>query len=317
MAYVSDVSPEQILDIAEGVYHRGSLTQEQAAEYLGISGKYAERIAKVAQNLHLIENRGGVYYPTEKTRDAAIATKDQRQIIFKNLIVSFKPFVLFCYYLSKGNDVEEAARKVRVVSSLESGQPTVLKALKWWGSYAGVLAKSEDGSLKIEYSPDEYHDEIYIRTLLRATQDKFNANMFVPYKIGDEAYAFLSEEDLELLVKALTTYSLEPANSINDSSKVFESFLRKLGRDLNIDLTNLNGILRIASRLQQEGSVLTEHRQMCEFLSAFRNPANHGVQKSILEYWKIEKDSALEVILLFLTALRSIYHFTKKNDLML
>jgi hypothetical protein len=56
---------------------------------------------------------------------------------------------------------------------------------------------------------------------------------------------------------------------------------------------------------------------MSEFLSAFRNPADHGIHKEILEHWVVEKDSSREVVLLFLTAMRSYYRFAINKELIL
>jgi hypothetical protein len=115
----------------------------------------------------------------------------------------------------------------------------------------------------------------------------------------------------------LTKYGQNPKDAINYSGQAFESFLRHIGNLKDVDLTKKNGILEVANELKGKNVILEEHRKMSEFLSAFRNPADHGIHKEILEHWVVEKDSSLEVVLLFLTAMRSYYGYALNKELIL
>ena len=106
-----------------------------------------------------------------------------------------------------------------------------------------------------------------------------------------------------------------PSNSIDDAAGSFESYLRRIGSQNGIDLSKANGIDEIGQVLgsKENNLILLEHKKMCSFISTFRNPAIHKVHKEILDHWQIEKDSAIEIILLILTCTRSIHYYVKEK----
>jgi hypothetical protein len=313
--YLTDIPPEQIVEVAEGVYHKGKMNLKEITRYLGVVEPYAKRIARMALQLRILQESDGFYQILADAKDLALASTDQRQIVFKKFIVDFEPFVLFCYYLLKGNSLEDASRKVSVICEIKAKPRVILRTLQSLGFYSNLL-KQEDGKIIVDMDEKKL-EETYIRELLRATQDVFNASLFIAYKVGDEIFDYLEREDRRLLVDALTKYNQAPKDAINYSGQAFESFLRHVGKEEGIDLKKANGILQLANELKGNGKILEEHRKMSEFLSAFRNPADHGINKEILEHWIVEKDSSLEVVLLFLTSIRSYYKFTKYGDLIL
>jgi hypothetical protein len=314
--YLSDVSPELIIEAAEGVYQKGKMNLSEITRYLDIVDPYAVRVTRMAAQLGILEEREGSYQVSIAAKDLAVASLSQRSSVFKTFIADFKPFVLFCYYLLRDNDMEAASRKVSVVCDIKANPNVVLKTLRSFGTYSGLLKEESRGKFIVEMK-EEKLEEAYVQELLKATQDVFNANLFIAYKIGDEIFGFLEKEDRRSIVDSLTRYYQNPKDALNYSGQAFESFLRHLGSQRNVDLRNRNGILEIANELKGKGVILEEHRKMSEFLSAFRNPADHGINKEILEHWVIEKDSSLEVVLLFLTAIRSYYRFANKRELIL
>jgi hypothetical protein len=314
--YLSDVPPEQIIEVAEGVYQKGKMQLDEIIKYLDIVEPYCNRIVRMAIQLGILEEQEGVYQVSTEAKDLAVASIDQRPTVFKRFIADFKPFVLFCYYLLRENAVEVASRKVGVVCDIRANPNVILKTLRSLGIYSGLLKEESNGKFIIDMD-ERRLEETYIRELLKATQDVFNANLFIAYKVGDEIFGYLEREDRRLIVESLTKYSQNPKDAINYSGQAFESFLRHIGNLKNVDLTKKNGILEVANELKGKDVILEEHRKMSEFLSAFRNPADHGIHKQILEHWVVEKDSALEVVLLFLTAMRSYYRFALNRELIL
>jgi len=314
--YITDVPAEQMIEVAEGVYQKGSMHLDNVKRYLDVVEPYAVRIVKMASQLGILEEQNGTYQVCTEAKDLAVASIDQRQVVFEKFLVDFEPFVLFCYYLLRENTLEDASRKVGVVCEIGAGQRVILRALRGWGSYARLLKETKDGKITVEMEEKKL-EEIYVRELLKATQDVFNANLFIAYKVGDEIFDYLERPDRHLLVDALTKYGQTPKDAINYSAQAFESFLRHLGYMKGVDLKKATGILQIASEFKGKSLILEEHRKMCEFLSAFRNPAGHGISKEILEHWTVEKDSALEIVLLFLTVIRSYHRYTVHQELIL
>lgn len=314
--YLTDIPAEQIVEVAEGVYQKGIMQFNEITKYLGVVEPYARRIVKMATQLGILEEHDGAYHVSTEAKDLGVASINQRPAVFKKFIADFKPFVLFCYYLLRENTLEVASRKVRVVCEIGASPSVVLKTLRGLGSYADLLRVDPSGKITVEMEEKKL-EETYIRELLKATQDVFNANLFIAYKVGDEIFSYLEREDRRLIVESLTKYGQVPKDAINYSGQAFESFLRHIGNLKGVDLRKKNGILEIANELRGQEMILEEHRKMSEFLSAFRNPADHGINKEVLEHWVVEKDSSLEVVLLFLTALRSYYRFIIHNDLIL
>lgn len=314
--YVTDIPAEQMIEVAEGVYQKGTMKLDEITSYLGVVGPYATRITRMACQLGVLLEKSGLYSVSQEAKDLAVASMNQRPIVFKKFLVDFEPFVLFCYYVLRNNTLDDASRKVRVVCEIGAGERVIQRSLKGWGLYAGLLKKIKDGRLEVEMEEKKL-EEIYIRELLKATQDVFNANLFIAYKVGDEIFEFLERADRRLFVDALTKYGQEPKDAISHSAQAFESFLRHLGHQKGVNLRKATGILQIASNFKGNLLILEEHRKMSEFLSAFRNPAGHGISKEVLEHWTVEKDSALEVVLLFLTVIRSYYRYMVYQELIL
>jgi hypothetical protein len=313
--YITDVPAEQMIEVAEGAYQKGTMKLEDITEYLDVVKPYATRIVKMASQLGILEEQNGIYNVCSEAKDLAIASIDQRPFVFKKFLVDFEPFVLFCYYLLRENPLEDASRKVGVVCEVGATSKVISRALRGWGSYSKLLKETKEG-IAVEMEEKKL-EEIYVRELLKATQDVFNANLFIAYKVGDEIFDYLEKQDRHLLVEALTKYSQAPKDAINHSAQAFESFLRHFGQMKDVDLKRATGILQIACEFKGKSLILEEHRKMCEFLSAFRNPAGHGVSKEVLEHWAVEKDSSLEIVLLFLTAIRSYYRYGVHRELIL
>jgi hypothetical protein len=314
--YLSDVPPEQIIEVAEGVYQKGKMHFNEITKYLDVVEPYGIRIVRMANQLGILEEHEGIYQVSTEAKDLAVASVDQTPSVFKKFVADFKPFVLFCYYLLRENTVEVASRKVGVVCDIKAKPNVILKTLCGLGTYSGLLKEESNGKFIVEMD-EKRLEETYVRELLKATQDVFNANLFIAYKVGDEIFGYLEREDRRLIVESLTKYGQNPKDAINYSGQAFESFLRHIGNLKHVDLTKKNGILEIANELKGKDVILEEHRKMSEFLSAFRNPAGHGIHKEILEHWVVEKDSSLEVVLLFLTAMRSYYRFALNKELIL
>jgi len=314
--YLTDIPPEQIVEVAEGVYQKGSMQLKEITKYLGVVDPYANRIVRMATQLGILEEHEGAYQVSTEAKDLAVASISQRPAVFKKFIADFEPFVLFCYYLLRQNTLEVASRKVGVICEIGANPNVISKCLRSIGSYSGLLKEEANGKITVEMEEKKL-EEAYVRELLKATHDVFNANLFIAYKVGDEIFSYLQREDRRLIVESLTKYGQAPKDAINYSGQAFESFLRYIGNSKGIDLRKKNGILEIANELKGQNMILEEHRKMSEFLSAFRNPADHGIQKEILEHWVVEKDSSLEIVLLFLTAMRSYYGFSMRKELVL
>ena len=127
-------SPEALSDIAEAALHKqDGLSIPEVAEYLDASIKYATDVTIAAVNLGILVVKEGKYLLNLTATDLAKAAKNQRSLLFRKFLINFDPFVIFASLLLKGNNVEDSARRVKVIFSVPESLTIVLKTLRSWG----------------------------------------------------------------------------------------------------------------------------------------------------------------------------------------
>ena len=312
-------SPEALSDIAEAALHKqDGLSIPEVAEYLDASIKYATDVTIAAVNLGILVVKEGKYLLNLTATDLAKAAKNQRSLLFRKFLINFDPFVIFASLLLKGNNVEDSARRVKVIFSVPESLTIVLKTLRSWGLFSGVISQGPTGEQVTGIKSEEELNEQYLQEFIRALKDEWHAKLFIAGKVRDGAYVFLNEVDKTNLVNSLKKYRDYPDDSMKDIGNVLENFLRKIGSEKQLTgLVDQKGIGQLANFLRTKNVILEEHKKMCNYVNIFRIAADHGSHPEILRPWKIEKDSALEAFLSNLTTIRSIYAFTGTSDLIL
>jgi hypothetical protein len=204
---------------------------------------------------------------------------------------------------------------MKAVYQIDTNSKLIMRLLNNYVRYIGLEDFSKD-SLNSIIDADLKIDTNKIKRII---DNEFELNLYLTDKLGEECFNFLNAPEKNLLIDSLKKYSKNPANSISDAAGALESFLRRVGNDKDINLDKLNGIGQIVQTLASKNHklILSEHRSMCEFVGTFRNPSSHRVQKNILEHWKINEDTSLEIILLCISSIRSIYVYIYKNKLIL
>jgi len=235
------------------------------------------------------------------------------QLLFKEALFNYKPFILICDYLLNDETTEESVRKTKVVFEIDSNVVIIQKTMSSLCKCFGVktLNKEEIGKLlsqsKVQYS--------HINNVINSINDQLSAQLLISNKLGKGCYNTITDPERKLLCDALIKVTKNPANAIDDVSSAFESFLRRIGYSNQVNLEKSNGIDEIGQVLGSKDNqiILNEHKKMCSFIGTFRNPAIHKVDKTSLNHWKIEADSAIEIILLILTCMRSIHVYVSEG----
>jgi hypothetical protein len=319
---VAYVSPDTLAEAAEGAFHTpGGLTVEGVARYLKASDRYAANVIISGVQLKILEQDGNIIKVTPDGTDLAKAAKDQRGVAFKKLLVRFDPFIVFAMLVMKKNQLEDAARKVKVIYKIPDSENNILTAFRSWGIFAEVIVRSESGEYVIGIT-EERLSEQYLKDLVQAVQSEFTARLFVSSKVREHAYSYLGDEEVDWFVGALMKFGTESEDAVRELGNAFETFLRRLGTDQKVpNISKTNGIGELASSLKSAqnrlgtGSIILEqHKKLCEGVGVYRNAADHGIDKVTLKPWRIEKDAALEAILLCLTTVRSVFTFVEKGD---
>ena len=311
---VPDVTAEVVCLCIEALSKKsGSLNY--LTKYSSKSSKYAARAVLIGKQLNLFVEENNEIKLTNYCFSILRRVNDNYKLVFKDAILNYKPYILFIDYILNGDSIEESARKVKVVFDLDNDIRTILRAFKNFSRFI-ELELSQDFLKKNLTKKIEYN---HINKITTAISSKFEAQLVISEKLGNECFNYISEPERILLVEAFLKFSDNPANGIDDSAGAFESFLRRIGKDKSIDLTEANGIDEVGQILASKKNkiILGEHRKMCSFFGAFRNPAAHKVHKVMLDHWQINRDASIEIILLILTSIRSIYEYVYNNNLTL
>lgn len=309
------VAPDILAESAEGAFHRaGGLTAEGMASYLGTKPRYTTNVLIAATQLKILQEDKGVYRVTTEGVDLAKADKAQRPVVFKSFLVRFDPFVIFAMLAMKGNTLQEAVRKVRVIYDILEDERYILDSFRSWGTYTEVLKKGNDGNYEVGITEEKLTEQ-YLHDLIQAIQSEWTARLFISSKVREYAYAYLGEDEKTDLVAALMKFGDESEDALRELGKSFETFLRRLAADKNVqNLSQANGISEIANLLKGNKVILEQHRKLSETIGVYRNAGDHGIDKVTMKPWRIESDASLEAILLALTTIRSIYTYTEKGE---
>ena len=227
----------------------------------------------------------------------------------------FRPFIFVSSRVVNDERVEDAIRKMKALYNIDISPKIIKRVLNNFCKYMGMQDFSKNSLCSIV----ETKDDININKITKILDNEFEISLFLNEKLGEECFNYLNKPEKSLLIDGLKKYTKNPANLISDVAGSFESFLRRIGSDKGFESNSLNGIGQVAQALASKDNkiILPEHRNLCEFISTFRNPSSHKVQKNILEHWKIYEDTSIEVILLCLSSMRSIFEYIHKNKLIL
>jgi len=308
---IPEVSAEAIMEAVEGICLAGSkgFTLNQLSAYLDKTKTYSQRCINVALQLKMIKDIDGKYIAEEESKDILRMGKEQWPILFRKLLQRYEPFTLFISLMNKGNSIEEACRKVKVIYGISSSVKIIRKSLIAWGKYASILKSDGKGNIKLTLSTEKSALKV-TQKLVESLNSDIKLRLYLENKLTDEVFGYLHHDEIEFLINGLKNHHKNPRGAIEDSGKAFEDFLRRVGADNKVDLSKCNGIGQCAQTLRKENIITQKHLKMCEFINAFRLMAAHSKEKLTLTPWKINSDTALEIVLSTLTAIRSIFIYT-------
>lgn len=314
---IPDITAEMIMATVECLSKRKG-EHEYISEYIGTSLTTVKRAVNFGILLGLFEqNEQKEYQLTNQCKSISSLYHENPAFIFKSAIFNFNPFILCSSLILNDNSLTDAIRKMCAVFNIQSDQKIITRVLNNFCRYIGLDSMSKQ-SLSTIVGKGSISEDFAERIVTRLNNE-FQTSTFLSEKLGEQCFAYVSNPEKKLIVKAILMYHKEPANAISDFAGAFESFLRRIGKDKNINLEACNGISQLGQVLGSKDNrvILPEHKALCEFFSAFRNPSSHKVQKNLIEHWNIGMDSSIEIILLGISSKRSIYEYVFNNKLLL
>ena len=315
---IPDVTAEKVMEVVESLSPRiGDL--DYIRQYVGSSEATIRRAIGMGQLLGLVKsNDSKEFSVTGQCKSVSSLYYHEPRMIFKNALVQFNPFTFCSSLLMKGNSLTQSIRKTRAVYDINTDEKVISKVFNNFCRFIGLEDMSKASLDSILGEGNSPMGEFTKRVATRLNNE-LEANMFLSDKLGEQCFCYITNPERNYMTKSIISHQSEPSNSISDFAGAFESFLRRAARDKGVDVETCNGISQIGQVLASKENqvLLPEHRSLCDFFSAFRNPSTHKVQKSIVEHWQIEPDSSIEIILLGISSLRSIYEWIFNEKLRL
>ncbi|MBU7047658.1 MAG: hypothetical protein HXS54_14585 [Theionarchaea archaeon] len=290
---------------------------EQAMEYIGKCNSYTRRALNMTCQLGFAEKNGNKYFANGNSAELVKMKKSERYIIFRKHLQSFEPFIIFLALKNKGNTINESTRKLKTIYSLDLNQKEIRAALLNWGQYAQIF-DYDSSTDEIKLNVDLENSEVqYLRELLGSLDSEIKTKIYLTDKLTEYVYGYLEDDEIEHLTRALMNHERNPRNSIADSGRALEDFLRRILHKKGYDVSNFQGITNIAEYIgSKERKIIHEkQKKILMGLAAIRNLASHNKDSKILESWKISPDFAIEVILITISLIRSLYYYIERGEL--
>lgn len=280
---------------------------------------YITRAIQGALQLRLIEEDEQLQIRCSQRfrEDIRKATKEQLNLPFRQALQDYPPFVVYADLLSKGYESSDASAAVHGIFSTKTSPSIIDQSFRSWGVYSGIIEQDEETKmLRLTIDTEKLMAD-YVKNLLETLASDFKAKIFMVDRLTTEVYAYLTTKNLSIqeLVDALRGYESNPSESVNEGSKILESYLHKLAEDSGINVTTCKGITELADALRQPNPplILKNQRNVCQGLASIRNISSHGVDLETGKPWKVNEDAALASILLTPIIMRSIHNFINKR----
>ena len=314
------IPAEKIIEAIECVHYakNSSATKETVCSYSKTNQEYARRALIMATQLGFIKKNKKFFEPIN-TIDLIKANAEQKNILFRQQLQQFEPFILFVTLISKGNNIEDAVRKVSVIYSISINEKDLRLSFLNWGSYSQLLNYDESSnSISLTFPTEELSIE-YLKSLVESLESDIKTRIYLAEKLTESPFGYLQREEVEFFVKALQLHEKDPRHAIDDAGRALEDYLRRLSTDRGYDVSKKSGISEIAQVIGGGNNKLihAKHLHMCNCLGTIRVAAAHSKDKSTMESWTISPDLAIEVILLMISTIRSIHFFVNTNQQLL
>ena len=131
--------------------------------------------------------------------------------------------------------------------SIVSSGAIVEKAMRLWGTYSGTIEADPKTKLLSLTINTEKLSAKYVEDLLSSLTSDFRSKIFLIDRLTNELYKFLVDRqiDIQVLVDALRDYERKPDEAVFNASKLFESFLFKIGEENKVNVSGCKGVIEL------------------------------------------------------------------------
>lgn len=309
--YSLSVRPDVLVDVLIKLANSPRpLNVGDVADVIDMSENYVRATLCVGTQLGVIHERGDGYVVDPSVEEEARKLNPEQGFVIVNRYVQrYKPFMTFLSFLDKGYDPGRSAQSVVTLFEINADPSVVESQFLKLGRYADLLTNgdSPQPTVDVETLPTSYIDD-----LEGALKSEAKARIFVQERLGADVVAYADDESIEKLQGALLKHRSDPDNAIVDAAVASESITRELADEFgsgDVDFTKYTGIGSLANAMRQDKLVLKRHVHGANYLGGMRNPGGHGKEAETLEFWEVEPEVALEVVLAAINYVRSIYWY--------
>lgn len=222
---------------------------------------------------------------------------DIKCVLFDHIII-FEPFIEYIYLRRELNSDEKASKHLRIIMDIKSSPKAIKTTFNGWIKKFNIQIENCKLSEALMTGKDIEEESQAILTI----RNIFNKNL--------KALPDLVINDLK---EALIQSKINPSNSLTDSGRALENYLRIKFSSL-IDLSKCNGISQIAEKLRQLKTLNNKHINIMKSIGSIRTMGDsHGLDKKDSKIWVISNKSALITCFLVIKIISSVDSYLKGN----
>lgn len=316
---LQEVSIDQIMKMAKLLSNaNNSLTKTEIFKGFSYQTTYVilERALKANIELKIIIQTEETY-KINPDAISEIKTCDvpNLAIIFRKYLQNYPPFLLYVSLLNQGFDQIESAAFLKSLMNVNNSEKQISIILNRWGKGSGALKKSNDGVFIVPNSVKPLSKE-YLDKLVQSLNNDMGVKNFLIDILDNRTFAYLSKKGLDLnsITKGLLEHEESPKNAMISGISFIEPFLRKISKDLGIDVTNTNGIGGIVKKLEDSNKIPHCLANCGYGIGGVRNICDHGIDKTSSEVWSITPIGSLSSILFSVILIKSYYLYLQENE---
>ena len=223
--------------------------------------------------------------------------KDTNRVLFDHIII-FEPFIEYIYLRQELNSDEKASKHLRIMLDVKSSPKVIKSTFNGWIKKLNIHIKNCELNETLMTGKDIEDESQAIITI----RNIFNKNLKT-----------IPELVINDLKEALIQSKYSPSNSLTDSGRALENYLRIKFSSL-ADLSKCNGVSQIAEKLRQLKILNNKHINIIKGIGSIRTMGDsHGLDKKERRNWEISNKSALISCFLVIKTISSIDSYLMGN----
>lgn len=314
---LQDISVEKVMKMAKLIANADNpLSKDEI--FLGLSdpAKLLERSLRAGLDLKIIvKSENAFKIRPDMVSEIRSCHISGLSVLFRKFLQDFPPFLLYVNLLNQGLTELDSAGFLKTLVKLTNSEKQIVGILKKWGSTSGALVKDKEGNYKTPKS-EKILPRQYLDKLVESLNNDIGVKNFLIDILDRRTFVYLSEQGLDLnnITKSLLEHEQNPRDSMINGLSFFEFFLRKIAKDISVDVTTLNGIGAIVAKLEKDNIIPHALGNTGHGVGGARVISDHGIEKKTSEVWTHTPIGSLSSILFTVIIMKSYYLYIKHKE---